>query len=456
MSGTPLTMATGGMQTSYTDIAIVLAAILAVAVLIALTLLVWVSTKSRKSLEKLADTASRLSQGEWTARVPIDPYRKSDAFSEVGYAFNRMANEMKLRYDRSRRERDQLQTVLTNMSDGVLAVDGQGIVRLVNRAFLRYFRTVFDNPIGHAHTEAFRDRGLNTLVQEMLDGTASDLSELVVAEPTRRILVLRSAPIADAEDQSDVRGVIVARDVTARRRVEQMRRDFVANVSHELRTPLTAILGYIEALKDTGLPTPERTRFLETISRNATRMNRIVADLLELSRIEDPDYRPDITHFALRPIVEEIATNVQAAMAGKSQTFVTNLDPTIKTIHGDRDAIYRIIFNLTDNAHKYTPDGGHIEVVSCRQDDSIVLIVQDDGIGVPEQDRPRLFERFFRVDRARSRESGGTGLGLAIVKHLTESLNGSVRYEPNVPRGSRFIVTLPQDVQSGATEEKED
>ncbi|GAB4327633.1 MAG: hypothetical protein Kow0074_23100 [Candidatus Zixiibacteriota bacterium] len=455
MNGTHPVMAILGLVLTTGSLAVISIVVLTLAVAILLIALVRQSNKSRKALETLAETASRLSQGDLNARIPIDPYRESDAYSELAFTFNRMADEMKLRFDRSRHERDQLQTVLANMSDGVIAVDGQGIVRLVNRAFLKYFRTVFDSPIGKTYSEAFRQRGLTVLIEELLEGRASDVTELVVNEPTRRILVLRSATIPEADHASDVRGVVVARDVTARRRVEQMRRDFVANVSHELRTPLTAILGYLEALKDTRLGPNERADFLEIVSRNATRMNRIVADLLELSRIEAPDYKPEVTRFALRPIIEEVGVSVQALMAAKSQTFSTKLDPAVGTIEGDRDAVYRIIFNLTDNAHKYTPDGGHITVVARRHKDDLVLSVEDDGIGVPENDRPRLFERFFRVDRARSRASGGTGLGLAIVKHLAEAMGGTVAYEPNIPRGSRFIVTIPQKhtQPSGATKD---
>lgn len=428
----------GGSPTEF-----VIVLVLAAAVLLVLSLSFRATVKSRRSLERLAQTAGRLSSGDWEARIPIDPYQPSDVLSEVSHAFNRMAGELKARYDQSRRERDQLETVLANMSDGVLAVDSHGIVRLVNRSFLKYFRSVFELPVGRTYSEAFRNRELQDIIKALLQGTPEDRQEIVLAESSHRVVVLRTALIHDA-GESDVRGVVVARDITARQRVDQMRRDFVANVSHELRTPLTVILGYIEALKDAHLPADERDNFLNTISRNAVRMNRIVADLLELSRIEASDYRPQRSPFSLRSLVEEVMTSLHAAVQLKHQSLTARLDPAADTLVADRDAVARILTNLIDNARKYTPNNGEIIVLTAGNEAGFTITVADNGIGVPEADRARLFERFFRVDRARSRESGGTGLGLAIVKHLAESLGGWARYETNTPKGSRFIVFLPR------------
>jgi len=439
----------GGSSTEF-----VILVILAIAVITVLALNFRSTVKSRRSLERLAHTAGRLSGGDWEARLPIDPYQPSDVLSEVSHAFNRMAGELKSRYDQSRRERDQLETVLANMSDGVLAVDSHGVVRLVNRSFLKYFRSVFELPVGYSYSEAFRNRELQEVIKALLQGVPEDRHEVVLAESSRRVVVLRTALIQEAGG-ADVRGVVVARDITARQRVDQMRRDFVANVSHELRTPLTVILGYIEALKDVHLPADERDNFLNTISRNAVRMNRIVADLLELSRIEASDYRPQRSPFSLRALVDEVMTSLHAAVQLKHQSLNARLDPAADTFLADRDAVARILTNLIDNARKYTPDNGEIVVLTAGNDAGLTITVADNGIGVPETDRSRLFERFFRVDRARSRESGGTGLGLAIVKHLAESQGGWARYEPNVPKGSRFIVFLPtQDV--GDDESKSD
>jgi two-component system phosphate regulon sensor histidine kinase PhoR len=440
-------MSLGALVETQERIGNLLLSIFVAAVVLVFTWSAWISLRSERSLRQLALTAGHLSSGNWEARVPIDPYRPADEYSDVAHAFNSMADELKARYEQRRRERDQLQTVLTNMSDGVLALDGEGTVRLVNQAFLRFFRSVFDDPIGHRHTEAFRDRELNELIGGLLGGNPVDRHELELTTPGRRIIVLRTAAIPQAGRQ-DVRGVVVARDVTARRRVEQMRRDFVANVSHELRTPLTAITGYVEALHEEHLAATEREMFLQTISRNAERMNNIVSDLLELSRIEDPDFHPSPVDFALGPVADEIEAALANGVQAKGQTLTIAIEPAAHRITADRDAVARILLNLVDNAHKYSGQQGTIALSARREGPDVALTVSDDGPGVPEADRPRLFERFFRVDRARSRDSGGTGLGLAIVKHLVESHGGTVAYEPEDPHGSRFIVRLPQPVGS--------
>lgn len=408
---------------------------------------VWVVNSIRRPLSKLAQTTARYSQGDWEARVPVDPFRSSDEFSELAHDFNRMADEVQSRFLQSRRERDQLQAVLSNMSDGVLAVDVEGRIRLVNDAFVRFFRPVLGEPIGRTHAEAFRDRGLNELIEALLSGETQESEELEVVAPKRRILVVRPALI-EAASGEDVRGVLVARDVTARRQIDQMRRDFVANVSHELRTPLTSILGYISALRDARQFEPPASTFLDTIERNAERMNRIVADLLELSRIEAPGYLPSRSSFSISGMIEEIRLSLAQVLEVRGQRLNIDIGSDADTILADRDAISRIMMNLIDNAIKYSADGMPISIIVRHEHDYMVLEVADRGVGVPEADRPRLFERFYRVDRGRSREMGGTGLGLSIVKHLAESHGGSAHYEPNSPSGSRLIVRILQAVET--------
>jgi two-component system phosphate regulon sensor histidine kinase PhoR len=421
--------------------------ILVITGVLLLVISIWVVNSIRRPLAKLAQTTARYSQGDWEARVPVDPFRSSDEFSELAHDFNRMADEVQSRFLQSRRERDQLQAVLANMSDGVLAVDAEGRIRLVNDAFVRFFRPVLADPIGHTHAEAFRDRGLNELIEDLLSGGTQESEELEVLSPKRRILVVRPALI-EAATGEDVRGVLVARDVTARRQIDQMRRDFVANVSHELRTPLTSILGYISALRDAKPFEPPVSTFLDTIERNAERMNRIVADLLELSRIEAPGYAPAKIAFSISGLIEEIRLSLAQTLEARGQRLQVEVANDADSIIADRDAINRILVNLIDNAIKYSADGTPVCVSVRREHDNTLLEVADRGVGVPEADRPRLFERFYRVDRGRSREMGGTGLGLSIVKHLAESHGGSVRYEPNLPSGSKLTVMIPQTAES--------
>ncbi|MBI3872347.1 MAG: PAS domain-containing protein [candidate division Zixibacteria bacterium] len=402
----------------------------------------WMKNRMRRTLTLMVDAATRFARGDWEARIPIDPFRRSDEFSELAHDFNRLADDLTRHLASSRRERDQLQTVLANMSDAVLAVDSQGVVRLVNHAFLRLFRSAHPDPVGHPQAEAFRNRPLSELIERLLAGNAEESEEIEIGEPPWRILVIRTALIPGA-NADDVRGVLVARDVTARRRVEQMRRDFVANVSHELRTPLTSIIGYVAALRET-VSEGAALGFLDTVERNAARMDRIIGDLLELSRLEARGYHPALAPLTVSATVEEARLGLSPSLERKSQSMTITIAPDAETLRADPEGLARILANLLDNASKYTPDGGTITVSADRDGMDLVLVVADNGTGVPEGDQPRLFERFFRVDRGRSRDLGGTGLGLSIVKHVAEAHGGSARYEPNSPFGSRFVIRLPQ------------
>ncbi len=422
----------------------------AVAILLVAATSVLSLISARRALSRLAEGAARFSKGDWEARVPVDPYRRADEFTAVAHAFNRMAAEVKFRFDQQRQQREQLEAVVSNMNDGLLAVDAAGVVRLVNQTFVRYFRSAFEDPVGRTHTEAFRDQGLNQMIEKTLSGMLEEEGELEVLAPSRRVLVVHMALIPEGH-QNDVRAVLLARDVTARRRLQELRRDFVANVSHELRTPLTAVLGYVEALRDTATLSQEASSFLDTISRNAQRMERIVGDLLELSRIEAPGFALQLSEFSLDSLAHEVAENFHGPLTDKNQKLSVAIPPTLGTIVADRDGIARILSNLVDNAHKYTPSGGLIRIEAERAGEDVVLSVSDDGIGVPEANRSRLFERFYRVDRDRSRDSGGTGLGLAIVKHLAEAHGGSALYEALIPVGSRFVVRLPRQAPEDNT-----
>jgi len=437
----------GQLDSQHKKIRWLLICVMGGAVVVVAAIFVLSLISATRALTRLAQDTARFSEGDWDVRVPIDPYRRADEFAAVAHAFNRMAGEVKLRFDQQRRESEQLEAVLSNMNDGLLAVDSAGVVRLVNQTFLRYFRSAFEDPRGHTHTEAFRDRGLNEMIEKTLGEASGEEGELEVSAPSRRVLVVRMALIPDAR-KHEVRAVLVARDVTARRRLQEMRRDFVANVSHELRTPLTSVLGYIEVLRDTGPHSPEASGFLDTISRNAERMNRIVGDILELSRIEAPGFSLELTAFSLGDLAAEVKESFGGLLNQKSQSLTVAIPDSLEPVVADRDAVGRILTNLVDNAHKYTPAGGHIMIEAQPKNGEIILSVSDDGIGVPQADRPRLFERFFRVDRARSRDSGGTGLGLAIVKHLAEAHGGSAHYEARIPSGSRLVIHLPRPESS--------
>jgi signal transduction histidine kinase len=240
------------------------------------------------------------------------------------------------------------------------------------------------------------------------------------------------------------------RDITALRRLEQVRKDFVANVSHELRTPLTSIKGYVEALLDGAKDNPEEaTRFLQIILKQSDRLNLILEDLLQLSQIESGQVQFKREPVSLSALVERLLPLIKPMADKKRQSLTVAIPPDLPSVSGDEDRLVQVLTNLVDNASKYTPEGGTIHVAGSvvrRRTGGpaqVELSVTDTGIGIPEADRPRIFERFYRVDKARSREMGGTGLGLSIVKHIVEGHGGKIWVEGNQPVGSRFVLRLP-------------
>jgi two-component system phosphate regulon sensor histidine kinase PhoR len=239
--------------------------------------------------------------------------------------------------------------------------------------------------------------------------------------------------------------VLVLHDVTDLRRADQVRRDFVANISHELRTPLTAIRGYVEALLDGPSHDDETRRFLEVISRHALRMERLVRDLLRLARLDAGQESMNRAPCTLRQLIAGAEHDLEAAVAARQQTVVTSIAEDAATVSGDAAKLHDVFRNLLENASNYGPEGGVIEVRSARHAGAIEVAVADRGPGIPVPDLPRIFERFYRVDRSRTRDPGGTGLGLSIVKHLVELHNGKVSAANREGGGAVLTVRLPDE-----------
>jgi two-component system phosphate regulon sensor histidine kinase PhoR len=256
------------------------------------------------------------------------------------------------------------------------------------------------------------------------------------------------ASVAGCERDDEACAVFVFHDVTAIRRLEKVRKDFVANVSHELRTPLTSIKGYVEALLDGAKDRPdEAQRFLDIIHKQADRLNLIIEDLLQLSQIESGQVAFKQEPVRMDGLVERTVAMIKPLADKKRHEVSVSLPSGLPPVLGDEERLVQVLVNLLDNAVKYTPEGGRIAVtgraIGKGHAGRVELCVADTGVGIPEADRPRVFERFYRVDKARSRELGGTGLGLSIVKHIVEAHHGEIWVEANRPGGSRFLFRLP-------------
>jgi two-component system, OmpR family, phosphate regulon sensor histidine kinase PhoR len=417
---------------------IVLAGIVAVerivwvglAALGAAALLAWsVARAIAPPLAHLTDAARRIAAG----REPSFPDSRVPEIADHSAALRGMATELAARFDALRQEREEAQTLIESLSDGVVATDRAGAVVTCNgaaRRLLGYPPSAALPPLA----ELFHDKGARELLHETTTGREVDQAELRVND---RDLLLTARPL-------DTGGIaLVLRDVTRLRRLEAIRRDFVANVSHELKTPLTSIAGYAETLAGVQGLAPEPREFAQTILANARRMQRLVDDLLDLSRIESGGWRPEPRVVELEPVVREVWGELGERAASRSLRLETDIRPTAHVLLADPDGLRQILTNLLDNAVRHTPPGGSITVSADQGQNGVVLAVQDTGTGISPEHLSRIFERFYRVDSSRARDQGGTGLGLAIVKHLVEAHGGRVEAESALGKGTVIRMTFP-------------
>ena len=390
-----------------------------------------------RSLAEIMQTARQLASGDLAARIRVS---REDELGELARIVNHSADELQQRLAEIARDRGRTDAILSAMDDGVLAVDHRGIVMLANPSLARAM--ALRSPFGRHYLETIRQPEVAALVEDVL-GTADRCSIEVEILALRRSFTITGVPFPGVEGAPHG-AVLTFNDTTERQQVDAMRRDFVANASHELRTPLTSIRGFVEALEDGAKDQPGTAeRFLGKIRTHADRMAALVEDLLELSRLESSARAPEPDE--TRP--GEVAADVVASFAeqaGRKPLTLRHEERGVGAVYTDRERLRRILENLVDNAVKYTPAGGSVVVTTTAGPDGSARIeVKDDGPGIEAEHRERIFERFYRVDKARSRELGGTGLGLAIVKHLAESIGAEVTLESEPGRGSSFTVLLP-------------
>ncbi len=334
-------------------------------------------------------------------------------------------------------QKTRLEAIVNSMRDGVLVTDGEGLIRLVNPAFCRMFG-ITGEVEGASPLELTDQAQLEDLIVETLRSQRERRAEIDIDRPVARRLELSTALLSDS-----LGTVVVARDITEVTRLTRMRRDFVANVSHELKTPLSAIRGYAETLRDGALEDPNAsTRFIERILQQCRRLQALLEDLLVLSRLESLEGEVERQPVELSAVVSECVELMTPQIADKGVELSIEEQP-VASLFGDREAIERLVANLLDNGIKYNRDGGRLVIRLSTVDDTVVLEIEDSGIGIPADVITRVFERFYRVDKGRSRSEGGTGLGLAIVKHVAQLHGGLVEVESRLGQGSVFRVYLP-------------
>jgi two-component system phosphate regulon sensor histidine kinase PhoR len=390
-----------------------------------------------RSLEEMMEAARQYAGGNLAARIRV---RREDELGEFARIINLSADQLQGRMTELARDRARTEAILSAMDDGLLAVDHRGTVTLANPWLVRTLD--LREPIGRHYLEVIRQREVGALIEDVLRNGARRDAEVELFQ-LQRVFDIAAVPFPDAEGAPHG-AVLTFDDATERRRLERMRRDFVVNASHELRTPLTSIRGFVEALEDGAVAEPETAqRFLGKIRTHADRMAALVDDLLDLSRLEAGGRAPEWKE--TRP--SEVAEGVAASFAGpaaRKNISLRHVDHRATTMLTDPERLRRILENLVDNAVKYTPEGGRVEITTAPgPEGGALLVVEDDGPGIAPEHVPRIFERFYRVDKARSRALGGTGLGLSIAKHLAEGMGASISVESEPGKGSRFVVALP-------------
>ena len=401
--------------------------------------LAWgISILLSRRVNAIARVAERYAAGDLSH--PARDYG-NDEIGTVARMLDESVREIGHRAAELASDQARMQAILAGMVEGVLVVNEQGRVQLVNQAARRMLR-VQDPADGRHYLEIVRHPDIAAQLGAALRGTGTDGLELTLPRSPDLTIVARSAPVASPGARG---AVLVMHDITDLRKADRIRRDFVANVSHELRTPLTAVRGYVEALLD-GADQADAKRFLDIIGRHTLRMERLVRDLLRLARLDAGQEILEHVPCSVDSLFAGVETELEDAIETRRQTVERRIAADAQTVSGDPAKLHDALRNLLENATNYSPEGARIVMAAERRSGRILLTVTDQGPGIPEADLPRIFERFYRVDKARShdgRDPGGTGLGLSIVKHLVELHGGHVA-AVNGPRGGAiFTVDLP-------------
>jgi two-component system phosphate regulon sensor histidine kinase PhoR len=402
--------------------------------LTALLLQSFLQTQLWMPLTKFSQFVHAMLQGD-PPRLP-----RTDSFDEIntlGENLRQAADLLFARLQHFTADRSQTDAILSGMMEGVVVLDRQGKIVLINSAFEKMFQNNRIDSVGKYHYEVLRHYQLNRLVEAVRVKQQATSIEIEF-DRSHSYFEVHATPTQDASSWM----VLVFHNITEVKRLERVRADFIANISHELKTPLSVVKGYLETLSEEWDEDPAKTReYLEILRRQADRMQNIVSDLLQLSRIEsgtDPIRKEPIQ---IKDHIEKIILSL-TPMA-KKKTIALTFSGKDFCFWADPEKMTRALSNLLDNALKYTPTGGRVEVTASDDAETVMIEIADTGIGIPKVDQTRIFERFYRVDRARSRDLGGTGLGLSIVKHIVEAHEGKISVHSEMGKGTRFAILLP-------------
>lgn len=398
-----------------------------------------ISNQLTKPLEGALKVANELASGNFQART----YEyKLDETGQLSHALNILARNLQNMTSSYEMQQNRLMTLIENMDSGLILIDSKGFINLVNRFYKETFDIESIEYIDSLYYEALPYREIIRLVEETLlvEKTVRKQVELQVGIEIRHFDV-SGAPVLDHDDK--LKGVVlVFHDITELKKLEQMRKDFVANVSHELKTPVTSLKGFAETLLDGAMENKAfRTKFLTIILNESDRLQSLIQDLLDLSKMEQKHFSLSWQDADLQEIIDD------CLLMTKSKADKKNIEVSVEyegnvTIKGDTHRLKQVFLNLIANSLTYTQENGKVDILVKETNEIVEFKISDNGIGITKEEIPRIFERFYRVDRARSRNSGGTGLGLAIVKHLIEAHNGKIQVDSEPGKGTTFRILL--------------
>jgi two-component system phosphate regulon sensor histidine kinase PhoR len=395
-----------------------------------------------KPINALILAMQRVAQGDYAARMH---YAENDEFSQVSEGFNRMTTQLGSTVAALQEKNAQVELVLNNMVNGLIAVDSKQRIILLNGLACKMFglESVVD-ALGAFFIERIRNHQINTMLQETTATGLPMIKEISGGFPEEKIYRVYSSPLQTSNSIDEGRGVVLSiHDITKIKKLEQMRTEFVSNVSHELKTPLTSIRGFIETLRNGAVKKPEvAENFLQIIDLEAERLSSLINEILQLSEIETMTQDKEINTYLLGPLVDEVLALFAEASAQKEISIAVDI-PSELVITANRNRVKQMFINLIDNAIKYNVEQGWVRIKAWRTVKELVISLQDSGIGIAEAHLDRIFERFYRVDRGRSRAMGGTGLGLSIVKHIVQLYNGTVQVKSEPGEGTEFCICFP-------------
>jgi len=388
-------------------------------------------------LEKMTTTAEKIAHGDLKQRIELN--NSENEIAKLASMFNYMTSQLDQKIEEISSEKSRVEAILTNMIDGVIATDVERKVLLINPAARKIFNVSEEIVLGKELISSIIHHPLDIYLQEALEKQQTINREIIYQNQGKKILQVHFTTISDHNGNVSG-GVIVLTDVTELRKLETVRNDFVANVSHELRTPLTSIIGYLDTLLENDLDRQTEHSFMKIIKKEADRLAILIKDLLNLSKIEgkQPELKPD----SLAYIIEKTIELLKESADKKDISININIEKNLPFVYMVSAQIEQVMINLIDNAIKYTPPDGTIKINAYQKEDKVYISIKDNGIGIPYTDQKRIFERFYRVDKARSRELGGTGIGLSIVKNIIKRHGSEIVLESELGSGSIFTFFL--------------